>query len=44
MFKYCTSISVPDEQKGGYAWLKEREKPEDLTVVGALYKGPKMVK
>lgn len=39
------NISVPEEQKGGeYAWLKEREKPEDLTVVGALYKGPKMVK
>ncbi|CAN4082570.1 unnamed protein product [Withania somnifera] len=39
-----TNISVPEEQKGEYAWLREREKPEDLTVVGALYKGPKMIK
>lgn len=39
------NISVPEEQRGcDYAWLKEREKPEDLTVVGALYKGPKIVK
>ncbi|XP_059294006.1 plant cysteine oxidase 2-like [Lycium ferocissimum] len=37
------NISVPEEQKGEYAWLKEREKPEDLTVVGAPYKGPKIV-
>lgn len=41
---FCGSIvdglSVPEEQQSEYAWLKEREKPEDLTVAGALYSGP----
>ncbi|CAN4081699.1 unnamed protein product [Withania somnifera] len=36
-------LSVPEEQKSEYAWLKEREKPEDLTVAGALYSGPNLV-
>ncbi|KAF3444760.1 hypothetical protein FNV43_RR14453 [Rhamnella rubrinervis] len=36
-------ITVPEEEKEGYAWLNEREKPEDLAVVGALYRGPKIV-
>ncbi|XP_055806672.1 plant cysteine oxidase 2 [Solanum dulcamara] len=33
-------LSVPEEQQSEYAWLKEREKPEDLTVAGAQYSGP----
>lgn len=36
-------LSVPEEQQSEYAWLKEREKPEDLTVAGALYSGPNLV-
>lgn len=36
-------VSVPAEEKSCYAWLEEREKPEDFTVVGALYSGPKIV-
>lgn len=46
----CTvdGVSVPspapaEEEKSCYAWLEERERPEDLTVVGALYSGPKIV-
>ena len=27
----------------GYAWLEERDKPEDFMVVGALYRGPRIV-
>lgn len=34
---------VPEEEQSEYAWLKEREKPEDLTVAGALYSGPNLV-
>ncbi|PSS33703.1 Plant cysteine oxidase [Actinidia chinensis var. chinensis] len=34
--------SVPDEERECYAWLQERENPEDLTV-GAPYNGPKIV-
>lgn len=33
-----------EEEKDGYAWLKEREKPEDFNVVGAAYNGPKIAK
>ncbi|KAF5735527.1 2-aminoethanethiol dioxygenase-like [Tripterygium wilfordii] len=36
-------LSVPEEEEEGYAWLQEREKPEDLAVVGALYRGPPIV-
>lgn len=36
-------LSVPEEQQSEYAWLKEREKPEDLTVAGAMYRGPNLV-
>lgn len=37
-------VSVPEEEKEGYAWLQEREaEPEDIAVVGAMYKGPKIV-
>lgn len=36
-------VSVLEEEREGYAWLQEREKPEDLTVVGATYRGPKIV-
>lgn len=33
-----------EEGEGGYAWLKEREKPEDHVIVGAHYNGPKIVR
>jgi hypothetical protein len=36
-------VSVPEEEREDYAWLQEREiKPEDLPVVGAHYRGPKI--
>lgn len=32
-----------EEEKKGHAWLQERDdNPEDLNVVGALYRGPKV--
>lgn len=36
-------VSVPEVERESYAWLEEREQPEDLAAVGALYKGPKIV-
>ncbi|CAL5370628.1 unnamed protein product [Camellia sinensis] len=37
-------VSVPEEERERYAWLQEREEnPEDLTVVGGMYSGPKIV-
>lgn len=36
-------VSVAEEEKEGYAWLQEIEKPEDLAVDGAMYRGPKIV-
>lgn len=37
-------VSVPEEEKDGYAWLQEREeRPEDLAVIGAMYRGPTIV-
>lgn len=36
-------VPAGDEKKSCYSWLEERERPEDLTVVGALYSGPKIV-
>lgn len=35
-------VPVSDEEKDGYAWLKERENPEDLVLLGAPYDGPKI--
>ncbi|KAI4347619.1 hypothetical protein L6164_008417 [Bauhinia variegata] len=29
--------SIPEEERKGYAWLQEREKPEDLEVIGRMY-------
>ncbi|KAJ8643953.1 hypothetical protein MRB53_005701 [Persea americana] len=40
------SFSVDTElgsEREGCAWLEEREKPDDFIVVGAKYKGPKIV-
>ncbi|XP_030530864.1 plant cysteine oxidase 2 isoform X1 [Rhodamnia argentea] len=34
------SSSVPEEEREDYAWLQEREMPEDFTVVGFPYRGP----
>ncbi|OMO77460.1 hypothetical protein COLO4_25159 [Corchorus olitorius] len=36
-------VSVAEEEKDKHAWLQEREKPEELAVVGALYTGPEIV-
>ncbi|KAJ4851412.1 hypothetical protein Tsubulata_030612 [Turnera subulata] len=36
-------VSVPEEEREGHAWLQERDKPEDFTVVGAQYLGPQIV-
>lgn len=36
-------VSVVENEKEGYAWLQEREKPRELMVVGAPYRGPKIV-
>ncbi|PQQ06760.1 plant cysteine oxidase 2 [Prunus yedoensis var. nudiflora] len=36
-------LSVAEEEKEGYAWLQEIEKPGDLAVDGAMYRGPKIV-
>ncbi|XVF16547.1 hypothetical protein REPUB_Repub10bG0041400 [Reevesia pubescens] len=36
-------LTIPEEDKDKYAWLQERENPEDLAVVGALYSGPEIV-
>lgn len=35
--------SVPEEEKEGYAWLQEGEKPKDLLVIGSFYNGPEIV-
>ncbi|KAI4351607.1 hypothetical protein L6164_005951 [Bauhinia variegata] len=37
-------LSIPEEERKGYAWLQEREKPEDLEVVGTMYNGPRFKK
>ncbi|KAI3462951.1 hypothetical protein Pfo_019614 [Paulownia fortunei] len=37
-------LSVAEEEMDGYAWLKEREKPEDLSVSVVSYNGPKIAK
>ncbi|XP_022750617.1 plant cysteine oxidase 2-like isoform X2 [Durio zibethinus] len=36
-------VTVPEEEKDKHAWLEEREKPEDLVVVGASYTGLEIV-
>ncbi|KAK6256039.1 hypothetical protein SCA6_017344 [Theobroma cacao] len=36
-------VTVAEEEKDKYAWLQEREEPEDLAVVGAPYTGPEIV-
>ncbi|KAM1076044.1 hypothetical protein ACFX19_024018 [Malus domestica] len=35
-------VSVPEDEKEGYAWLEDIEKPEDLAVDGAKYRGPEI--
>ncbi|CAN1845133.1 Plant cysteine oxidase 2 [Linum perenne] len=37
-------LAVAEEEKEGYGWLQERERPEDLVVRGELYRGPPLVK
>ncbi|PIA27948.1 hypothetical protein AQUCO_07400054v1 [Aquilegia coerulea] len=34
--------SVAENEREGYVWLEEREKPDDFNVVGAMYRGPKV--
>lgn len=33
---------MPEDEKDGYAWLEELEKPKDLAVVGDVYRGPRI--
>ncbi|KAF8378408.1 hypothetical protein HHK36_029747 [Tetracentron sinense] len=33
---------VTEEEREGYAWLEEREEPQSLDVVVAMYRGPKI--
>ncbi|KAK8672592.1 hypothetical protein V6N13_110957 [Hibiscus sabdariffa] len=41
--RFPAAVSVPEEEKDKVAWLQEREKPEDLVVVGARYTGPEII-
>ena len=34
---------VPEEERKGYEWLRERENLEDIDVVGAMYRGPRIL-
>jgi len=36
-------LTVSEEERDGYAWLEEIERPKEVTMVGALYNGPKIV-
>ncbi|KAF9604208.1 hypothetical protein IFM89_004914 [Coptis chinensis] len=36
--------AVAENERESYAWLEEKEKPDDFNVVGAMYRGPKIVK
>lgn len=36
-------VSVPENEKDSFMWLQEREKPHDLIVLGAPYRGPRIV-
>lgn len=36
-------VTMPEEEKERYAWLQERDNPEDLAVVSSTYRGPKIV-
>ncbi|PIN16328.1 cysteamine dioxygenase [Handroanthus impetiginosus] len=38
------NVAMPDEEEEGYAWLKERDNPEDLAIVGESYSGRKIAK
>lgn len=40
----ASPVAEAEEEKEGYAWLQEREQPEDSVVVGVVYNGPKIVK
>ncbi|XP_054785912.1 plant cysteine oxidase 2-like [Prosopis cineraria] len=35
-------IVVPEEERKGYEWLRERERLDDIVVDGAKYRGPKI--
>ncbi|XP_051141529.1 plant cysteine oxidase 2-like isoform X2 [Andrographis paniculata] len=37
-------VGATEEEKESYAWLMERDKPEELSVVGLSYDGPKIAK
>lgn len=36
-------LSIPVEERNDYEWLQERDKPDDVKVVGEMYSGPKIV-
>ncbi|GMI86933.1 plant cysteine oxidase 2, HYPOXIA RESPONSE UNKNOWN PROTEIN 43 [Hibiscus trionum] len=42
-FSADEQVSMAEEEKDKLAWLQERDKPENLVVVGAPYTGPEIV-
>uniref|UniRef100_A0A166DZN4 cysteine dioxygenase n=2 Tax=Daucus carota subsp. sativus TaxID=79200 RepID=A0A166DZN4_DAUCS len=40
----ANGISIAEEEREGYEWLQERDKPEGLTVYGVPYSGPPIAK
>jgi len=36
-------ISIPEEERKTYEWLREKEEPENLQVAVKMYSGPKIV-
>ncbi|KAL5724991.1 cysteamine dioxygenase [Ranunculus cassubicifolius] len=41
---YPCCPEVAEDERKGYVWLEEKEKPDEFKVVGTMYKGPKFVK
>ena len=36
-------ITIAEEEEKSYEWLQERDKPEDLIMIGVMYGGPEIV-
>lgn len=48
VYKYITETDdekkIPEGEKiESYAWLEEIDKPKGLSVIGAMYSGPKII-
>lgn len=44
MYETVNGIPIAEEEREGYEWLQERDKPEGLTVYGVPYSGPPIAK